>query len=306
MDKPRLAISFSGGETSAVMTKKMVEQYRYIYEIVVTFANTSREDDKTLEFVHNCDQAFGWHVVWLEAEVSPIHGVGVRSRIVDYATACRDGSVFEAYIAKYGIPNMGSPQCTTRLKENVMDHYRRSIGWLKGTYDTAIGIRADEAHRVSARAAEQRFIYPLVDLGWTKPMVKAEVATWGFSLGLKEYEGNCVDCWKKSFRKLGTIAQEAPERFEWTQRMQDKYGSHKVTDATRSPCGRRLFFRGHRTVEDILALPTKPGFKPFVDGYWVDDENPDPLDHGVGCGESCEVGSDERYGNAEQMEIEWI
>jgi len=302
MTKPRVAISFSGGRTSAVMTKKLHEKISSTHEITTQFSNTGREDPRTLDFVHRCDQEFGWGVTWLEAEVDMTPGVGVRHRIVDYKSASRDGRPFEDYIRKYGIPNMGSPQCTTRLKENVMDSYRRSIGWMPRTFDTAIGIRADEAHRVSVRALEARFIYPLVEWGWTKDMVIKEVLSWPFDLGLKEHEGNCMDCWKKSFRKLATIAVEAPERFDWTREMEEKYGDFKVTDATRSPCGRRLFFRGHKTVDDIFNLPNKPGFKPFVDGYFPNEE--DPLDFGVGCGESCEVGSDERYGVQLELELE--
>lgn len=294
--KPRIAISFSGGRTSAVMTKLLFNQYKNSHEISIEFANTGREHPDTLDFVHKCDTIFSWGVVWLEAEVCQEKGVGVRHRIVDYKTASRDGKPFRDYIAKYGIPNMGSPQCTTRLKENVLDSYRRSKGWKRATFSTAIGIRADEAHRVSARAKEMNFIYPLVDEGWTKQMVIDEVSKWGFDLGLREHEGNCIDCWKKSFRKLATLSLEQPESFEFTREMERAYSKHKVTPATSSPDGRRLFFRGHRTVDDIFAMAKAPGFIPFVDGYFPNQSFPDPLDYGVGCGESCEIGSDERYG----------
>lgn len=307
--KPRIAISFSGGRTSAVMTRLLEERYRDSHDLSINFANTGREDPRTLDFVNNCDIEFGWGVVWLEAEIDPRQGFGVRHRVVDYASASRDGRPFRDYIAKYGIPNMGSPQCTTRLKENVLDSYRASQGWKRGTYDTAIGIRADESHRVSARAKECRFIYPLVDLGYTKSKVIEEVAAWSFGLGLKEHEGNCMDCWKKSFRKLATISLEAPERFQFTRNMEKEFGHFKVTDATRSPCGRRLFFRGHRTVDDIFAMGKAVGFKPFTDSYFPNPDTSDILDYGVGCGESCEIGSDERSGNGvetfDEEEFDW-
>ena len=290
MNKPRIAISFSGGRTSAVMAKLLHEQLGETHELVTTFANTSREDNRTLDFVHQCDEHFGWNVVWLEAVIHPEHGKGTTHRVVTYETACRDGSVFESYIAKYGIPNMGNPACTTRLKENALDSYRASLGWKKGTYDTAIGIRADEVDRMSAKALEKRFIYPLIKAGWTKEMVIREVRTWPFDLQIKEHEGNCVDCWKKSFRKLATLSIERPEIFDWTRRMESRYAFFKVTDATRSPDGCRRFFRGHRTVSDIFAEGEKPGFTPFSDKYSVDYA--DPLDLAGGCGESCEIGTD--------------
>ena len=36
-------------------------------EVLVLFANTGQEHEKTLEFINNCDQQFGFNTVWLEA-----------------------------------------------------------------------------------------------------------------------------------------------------------------------------------------------------------------------------------------------
>lgn len=306
--KPRLAISFSGGRTSAVMTKLLVEKHRNTHDICVTFANTGQEHEATLEFVQECDRRFGFGVVWLEAEVDMTPGVGVRHRVVTFETASRDGRPFRDYIAKYGIPNMGSPKCTGILKEDTIHHYiRHTLAWTKGTYDTAIGIRADEASRMSSRMAEARFIYPLVDLGYTKEKVIHEVRSWGFDLKLPgEHYGNCVWCWKKSLRKLLTVAKHNPEHFDFPARMEEEFSKHKVSPATSSPCGNRLFFRGHRSTQDILAQSKQP-FEEFTDKYQIPEDK--TLDYGVGCGESCEIGSDERFGSKldpEYQEGEWI
>jgi hypothetical protein len=291
-DRPRIAISFSGGRTSAVMTKLLIEKYSATHELLVTFANTGQEHPATLGFVKQCDERLGFNTVWLEAVVDPEKGKGVRHKVVSYHTASRDGRPFRDYIAKYGIPNMGSPKCTGVLKEDVMKHYLSSV-WGRGTYATAIGIRADEESRVSVRAVEARFIYPLVDLGYTKEKVIAEVRTWGFDLTIPEHYGNCTWCWKKSYRKLLTIAKEAPGFLDFPRKMEDEFGHFKVTPATASPDGRRLFFRKHKSVADIFEDAKKP-FEPFTDKHHIEyDEN---LDFGVGCGESCEIGSDERYG----------
>lgn len=291
--KPRIAISFSGGRTSAVMTKLLLERYADTHQLLVTFANTGQEHPATLDFVRLCDERLGFGTVWLEAVVSMEKGEGVRHRVVDFHTASRDGRPFRDYIAKYGIPNMGSPQCTTRLKENVLDSYRRSVGWKTKQYDTAIGIRADEASRVSARAAEARFIYPLVELGYTKERVIEEVRTWGFDLTIPEHYGNCTWCWKKSYRKLLTLAVETPHVFDFPRAMEMEFQHFKCNPAVTSPDGRRLFFRKHKSVDDIFEDAKKP-FQLFTDKHHIEyDEN---LDFGVGCGESCEIGSDERYG----------
>lgn len=127
--KPRISISFSGGRTSSVMTELVLKEFGSTHQIVVLFANTGQEHPATLDFVRECDARLGFGTVWLEAEVSVEKGKGVRHRVVSYETASRDGRPFRDCIAKYGIPNMGSPQCTTRLKENVMTSYLRQIGW---------------------------------------------------------------------------------------------------------------------------------------------------------------------------------
>lgn len=288
----KLVISFSGGRTSAVMTNLLLKQ-RGHHNTVVAFANTGCEHPKTLEFVHQCDQRLGFQTVWLEAVVNPERGEGIRHKVVDFHTASRDGRPFRDYITKYGIPNMGSPQCTARLKENVMHSYRRDVQGWGNDYYTAIGIRADEADRQSVRAAESRFTYPLVDLGYTKEKVIEEVRTWGFDLEIPEHYGNCTWCWKKSWRKLLTIAQEQPAFLDFPEQMEREFSGFKVTPATTSPDGRRLFFRRHKSVADLRAEAADGGFTPFTDKHYI--EHDEDLDFGVGCSSGCEIGSDERF-----------
>lgn len=276
------------------MTELVIKDLGPTYDINVVFANTGQEHPHTLDFIKECDTRLGFNTVWLEAVVNPEAGKGIRHKIVTYETASRDGRPFRDYIAKYGIPNMGSPQCTSRLKENVMNSYLRAIGWGKGTYKTSIGIRADEAHRVSARAEEAGFYYPLVAAGYTKERVIQHVRSWGFDLTIPEHLGNCTWCWKKSYRKLLTIAKSNPEFLEFPAQMEKEFGTFKVTPATGSPDGRRLFFRGHRSTTDLIIDSMFTEFEEFTDKHHIPyDER---FDFGVGCGESCEIGSDERYG----------
>lgn len=287
VNKPRLVISFSGGRTSAVMTKRLIEEKRDTHELAVTFANTGQEHNATLDFVNECDKRFGWGVVWLEALIDARNGKGVRYKIVTYETASRKGEPFEAYIAKYGIPNAGSPQCTSRLKIEVINAYiLKGLGWRKNTYKTAIGIRADESDRMS-KVKGHRFIYPLVDQGMTKEKVIQEVRSWSFDLMLDEHFGNCTWCWKKSNRKLLTLAKHNPEIFDFPVRMEEKYGLHKFVPTDKAT--KRVFFRGHRSAMDILDLARKGNFEEFTDKYSISFD-PD-MDMSSGCGmSSCEIG----------------
>ena len=56
----------------------------------------------------------------------------------------------------------------------------------------------------------------------------------------------------------------------------------------------RVFFRGHRSAQDILKLAQTENFKPYTDAELQQQQLFDPdLDVGSGCGESCEIGADE-------------
>lgn len=269
------------------MTKLLLDQYRDDYsEIEVVFCNTGQEHEATLEFVRDCDEHWAFNTIWLEAVVNPVHGKGIRHRVVDFETASRKGEPFEAVIKKYGVPNPALPQCTERLKVEVMLDYFRKWGQPGKAYKSAVGIRADEADRMNLGG---KFTYPLVKQGWTKKMVNEEIKNWPFDLKIpSDAHGNCVWCWKKSLRKLYTLAQSNPEYFDFPARMEREYGHVKASDYPRT------FFRGNRSAEDILSEARTVSFRAYTD---ADVKNKSVqlswLDLGGGCGESCEIGADE-------------
>jgi hypothetical protein len=130
----------------------------------------------------------------------------------------------------------------------------------------------------------------------------AEVRSWGFDLMIPgEHYGNCIWCWKKSNRKLFTLAKDSPEAFDFPAAMEREFGDFKCNPAVTSPNGKRQFFRGHRSALDIIEIARTTDFEKFYDKYdasWV--FNPD-LDIGSGCGmDSCEVGSDD---NQTELEL---
>lgn len=275
--KPRLQISFSGGATSGMMTEHLLREYTDTHDIVVTFANTGEEDARTLVFVDRCDRILGFKTVWLEAVVDPKLGNGTTHKVVNYETATRGGSLFEAAIKKYGIPNKNFPHCTRTLKLHPMTSYLRSIGWEAGSYTTAIGIRTDETRRVAKTAEAQNIIYPLVD---TWPTDKQDVREWwlkrAFQLGLPERRGNCTWCWKKSLRKHLLLLQEDPQALAFPDAMERQYGSAGAGYTGVD----RVFFRERRSARDIIKIAaiTDP----------ANSRSPG-LDENGGRSESCEV-----------------
>ena len=53
-------INFSGGRTSAYMTKRLIDEGG---EYLVTFQNTGKEMPQTLDFINECDKRWGLNIV---------------------------------------------------------------------------------------------------------------------------------------------------------------------------------------------------------------------------------------------------
>jgi len=297
--KDKILISFSGGRTSAYMTYWMLNEWkdRDKYEMIVVFANTGKEREETLDFVEKCDKAFGFNVVWVEYSPNDKSALAsAKHNVVDFNTASRKGEPFEKMIIKYGLVNQAFPHCTRELKEMTIKSYARSIGWRK--YLTAIGIRKDEPKRLDwEKAKQKRLLYVLAK---ENPKTKSDINLWWskqpFDLQIKSYEGNCDMCWKKSFRKLMTIAKENPKLSDWWVEMEKKYGEYiplhrELSSNVKFPI---TFYRKNTSMNDIiedskfefeLAKDESKDIDKWKQSVLWDYE----LDSNDGCSESCEV-----------------
>lgn len=285
--KQNLLISFSGGRTSAFMTKYILDNWSEKYNIIVVFANTGREFEQTLEFVNECDKRWNFNTIWIEAETNPIYKKGVSAKVVNFETASRNGEPFENMIKKHGIPNVRMAICTRELKSCAIKAYARQIGFKK--YKTAIGIRADEIDRINPNHEKKGFIYPLVSLGTTKPDVNEFWINNDFDLQLKGYEGNCDLCFKKSLRKLLTLVVEHPEKIEWWAGIENRFGNYFPPTRKMTKCTAN-FFRNNLSTSDLILLSKKPFEKAKDDSKYVETQlSLFDLDISNGCVESCEV-----------------
>jgi hypothetical protein len=293
----RISVSISGGRTSAFMAQWVLANQRQVadylgattqLDIRFTFANTGMEHDDTLRFLNDVDQRLlDGRVVWLEAVPAMGERKSSGHRVVTYETAFRNSQwrdpqhPFHSVIRKYGVPNKSWSVCTRELKLNPIKSYYRNIGWASGSYVTAIGIREDENRRVSARAGQDRIVYPLVHLEpTTKDDVLAHFERWAYDLRIPEYLGNCVTCYKKSFNKLAAVHSVLPHAFEFNQAMETEFGfvgpefqKHSIEDP-------RVFFRGRISTPHLLDLFTGVDVNPTLLKYAARDG---------GCSESCEV-----------------
>jgi hypothetical protein len=113
-----------------------------------------------------------------------------------------------------------------------------------------IGIRADEAHRKSVNAEKEGFIYPLCDeLKVDAKFIRNWWDSQPFDLQLKDYEGNCDLCFKKSLKKRLTIIKENPSVADWWQKMEQKYSSESIP---------RFDLRTNKSIEELVEMAKKP------------------------------------------------
>lgn len=261
------------------MAQRLWSEWRDDYNMAIVFANTGEEHEDTLEFVEKCSMHFDMPVTWVEAKVHHGERKGCTHTIVDYTTASRNGEPFEEVIKKYGIPNVAFPHCTRELKVNPINSFEKEIGFAGAL--RAIGIRADEIDRVTDNP---KYIYPLVKMDVTKPQVNGFWESMPFRLNIASYQGNCKVCFKKSLRKLMTIAKENPDWFDNMKRWEEKYIEHEG----------QSIFRKEMKVEDIFRL-SKQDFEMAEDEKFITweyiqkDIFGNELDLSNGCVESCEI-----------------
>jgi hypothetical protein len=269
-----LVVSFSGGRTSAFMARALQIRYEGKRDLIFIFANTGKERIETLDFINECETRWNLNCVWLEYDL-----VEDKStfKIVDYNSASRNGEPFEKMIAKYGIPNKAFPHCTRELKRQTITRYLRTIGLNNGKYETAIGIRIDEAHRINWQNAKRdRFIYPLAtDFRATKDFIRTWWDRQDFDLQLKDYEGNCDMCWKKSERKLLTMILENPHLLDWWNEMEIKYGEGEFT-----------FFRKNKSAIDLIEL-SKQKFRKANDEHEANKQQEKLFDYDLDIEYDC-------------------
>jgi 3'-phosphoadenosine 5'-phosphosulfate sulfotransferase (PAPS reductase)/FAD synthetase len=219
-------ISFSGGRTSAFMLYKVLEAHDMSLpsDAIVCFANTGKEDEATLKFVHDIETKWNVPIHWIEYRNDE---VGFAK--VNYKTASRDGEPFEELIHKVQfLPNSGMRICTTHLKIRPFRKYLDSIGIDRP--NQFVGIRADEMRRVvkirsNPQAEGMERSLPLATDGITVQDVNDFWNSQEFNLELTTFNGrtlagNCDLCYLKPASQILSLIKEKPERAVWWAKME--------------------------------------------------------------------------------------
>jgi len=223
-------ISFSGGRTSAYMLYQVLQAHdgKMPDDGIVCFANTGKEEENTLKFVHDCSVNWGVKIHWIEYQdhEDPIS----RYKEVTYETAARNGEPFEAIIRKRNyLPNPVTRFCTSELKIRTMACFLKQSGLFddcsKSELENAswIGLRYDEARRATKIADKRRI--PLYTAGVTVQHISEFWDKQAFNLELPTYKGrtlagNCDLCFLKPMNQVATLIAEKPERAVWWAQME--------------------------------------------------------------------------------------
>jgi 3'-phosphoadenosine 5'-phosphosulfate sulfotransferase (PAPS reductase)/FAD synthetase len=268
-------ISFSGGRTSAFMLWNILQAHGGTLpdDVVVAFANTGKEREETLRFVHECGTRWGVDVQWVEFRDDE-----TGYEIVGYNSASRSGEPFSALITKKQfLPNSVMRFCTTELKVRVMNRWLRAhLGcdkWLN-----VIGLRYDEGHRVLKALARNdsnkepfKALMPMARAKHTKRDVMDFWAQQPFDLGLRDYEGNCDLCFLKGRGKRLRLIRDNPGMADWWK-TQEEQALGKTAAA-----GRFVTEYTYADLErEVLTQPLMPGL--------LDD---DAEEYDVECGLHC-------------------
>jgi 3'-phosphoadenosine 5'-phosphosulfate sulfotransferase (PAPS reductase)/FAD synthetase len=211
-------VSFSGGRTSAYMLHEILQAHGGVLppDVHVNFANTGKEREETLRFVHECGSRWNVRINWVEFRDN-----SAGFDLVGLNSASRNGEPFQAMIdKKKRLPNWKERWCTDRLKVQPMTDFAASLGLAPGDYAEVIGLRYDEGLRIfkgmeNADKRGRKILYPLAKAKVTKANVKAFWGAQPFDLGLEPWEGNCDLCFLKGRAIKKRILRADPSRAAW-------------------------------------------------------------------------------------------
>lgn len=308
-DLPRV-VSFSGGQTSGFMLRRLIdanEDFRERFKVV--FSNTGKEHNATLDFVHDVEKQWEIPIVWVEydrissininPDLVPNGRIKINLlkqqannqeahwfKIVDYKTAARTTDKITPFDKMLewaaALPNVRGRSCSAFLKMRTMEKYLRSIGVAK--YYDYIGIRYDEIHRaheiiINGDSHRRSPCFPLCDDKITKQDVDAFWNQNSFKLNIPNHMGNCDLCFLKAKWKRLAITRRNPDVAKWWADWESKFIQKGVT-------GEGARFRKDQSYQQLINEATHPELD-------LKDEN----DWDVPC--SCAVG-----GYRDKSEIE--
>ncbi len=271
-------VSFSGGRTSAYLCKVMIDKFGRD-NVDFIFMDTGAEHPKTYEFIRKVNKHFNLNLTCLRGDFKQPLGKGHSYKIVSINDICADLKPYKNMVDKYGTPTVASGWCTSRMKEETHDKYCNDK-YGKGNYQTWIGIRADEPRRLGGIGKKEALKYMAEITDAEKQDILNYWSKMPFDLGIDEWLGNCVFCFKKSNLKLAAAQRDEPELYmQWLDMVEAAPDRNKKG-------GRNSMhmYRKQKTLPQLIATfdgSTGKEIKARIRGSKMIDSN--------SCSESCEI-----------------
>ena len=298
-------VSFSGGRTSAYLVYLM-EQKRINegWDVEYVFADTGAEHPKTYDFIKNCVEYFGIKLTCLRAVYNTTKGIGVTYKYVGVEGIGWDLSTMKKQIEIYGNFTVNRPNCTSRMKSDVMDKYKKETCG-KGNYYQWFGMRIDEPRRLKfIEKTKDMFSEKAINPDNTRYLAeisnfdKLDVLSWWekmpFDLNIKEHLGNCVFCIKKGGKKIALAQRQEPELFkQWNDVMTGE--SVRLMPADKFGTGR--IYRNWLTPNNLIAQFSNLSDDELRDFIYKGRE-----DDSGSCSESCE-GQQDMFNELDNQEV---
>ncbi len=271
-------VSFSGGRTSAYLCKVMIDKFGKD-NVDFIFMDTGAEHPKTYEFIRKVNKHFDLNLTCLRGDFNQPLGKGHSYKIVSINDICADLKPYKDMVDKYGTPTVASGWCTSRMKEETHDKYCNDK-YGKGNYQTWIGIRADEPRRLGGIGKKEALKYMAEITDAEKQDILNYWSKMPFDLGIDEWLGNCVFCFKKSNLKLAAAQRDEPELYMQWLDMVEAAPDRNKKDGRNS----MHMYRKQKTLPELIATfdgSTGQEIKARIRGSKMIDTN--------SCSESCEV-----------------
>lgn len=292
--KPQV-VSLSGGRTSAYLARTIQKMEKeHGWNCFYLFMDTGAEAPETYDFIRNIVDEWGIDLTVIRTVVNPEMNVGVTYREISLDEMGPDLQPWKDMIAKYGVPTINTPYCTSRMKTEPHDKYcDEKFG--RGNYTTWLGIRADEPQRLSyynpnmdmfaMDVPEERAIRYLAELDLAgKPQINEWWSKQPFDLGIEDFAGNCVFCLKKGANKLYAAAQAYPEM---AKEFRNMLHADDVRVKESDKYERGVIYRGKLSIDSVIRMGRVLDKHSLADALRMEADFTE--DDPSLCSESCEI-----------------
>lgn len=243
--KTIVAVSFSGGRTSAYLVHCMEQRRLSGEDVRYLFMDTGAEHPETYKFIRNVVKHWKIDLICLRVVVNPVLGKANSYRQISIDEIGPDLQPWRDVCSKYGTPYVHGAFCTRTMKLEPFERYCKDQF---EDFETWLGIRADEPLRLKPREGIH-YLAEVCDFD------KQDVIDWWkkqpFDLGIPEHLGNCVFCVKKGINKIALAARDEPQM---AADFIEVINSDSVRVVERRQQESKIMYRGNNSLETVIGI----------------------------------------------------